>query len=106
MSGTFDPYLSWKTRDEDGIRVVRATVRDKPTVADLLAFLDREAPGIDLETVHVSGGHLGWERPATDAERAEREEWRETARARQEEWERASLARFLAKYGVPAGEQP
>lgn len=101
MTGTFDPYVSWKSRDEDGTRVVRATVRDKPSVADLLAFLDREAPGIDLADVHVSGGHIGWERAATAEERAEREQWQEAARVRQEEWERAALARFLAKYGQP-----
>lgn len=101
MSGTFDPYVSWLSKDEDGIRAVVANVRDRPSVADLLAFLDREAQGVPLDEIVVRGGHVSWQRPATDAERAERVEFRDRAKASEEEWQRAALLRFLAKYGVP-----
>lgn len=107
MSGTFDPYVRTPGKG-DGVpeaersstRLVVASVRDKPSVADLLDFLS----GLDLrpagwDEVYLVGGHVRWTRPATEEEMAAWMDWKDQANARQEAWERATLSKLLEKYG-------
>lgn len=107
MTGTFDPYASRPGKgdgvpeaDRDSMRLVVATVRDKPSVAQLLDWLTEEdRPPWD--EVYLVGGHVRWVRPATDEERAAWAVWKAEADARTVEWEKATLARLLEKYGDP-----
>lgn len=71
------------------------------TVADVLAWLAENAPGIPLDQIIANYATLRWEDDAT-AEEITTYERQEVARAaRTEEWEREQLAKLTEKYGPP-----
>lgn len=69
---------------------------DPMTVSSLVDHCIRE--GIDPDRAIITGGHLRWESPKTDAEQEQSDRWHAESQRRQEEWERAALIRFKAKY--------
>lgn len=70
------------------------------TVAEMVDWCMQR--GLDPEVVKLSGGHVKWESPETDAERARREEYAEKAAARHDQWERETYERLKIRF---EGEQ-
>lgn len=54
--------------------------------------------GLDPAAVTVTGGHLKWKSPETEAEAADAARWKAQSDARHEVWERETYDRLKAKF--------
>ena len=69
------------------------------TVADVLAWLAENVPGVPLDQITANYATLRWEDDATPEEIVAYEKNEAARAARTEEWERKQLATLTAKYG-------
>ena len=75
-------------------------IKGKPTVAEVLAYL--EESGYDVDSTYLSGSSVQFEfrRPPTQDELDEDARKLQHFYDNQEKWERQTLARLLEKYGT------
>ncbi len=66
------------------------------TVSDLVQWCLQR--GIDPDTATVTGGHVRWQSPETDAEREQAERYWAEQQARKDRWERETYERLRAKF--------
>lgn len=79
-------------------------------LADLLRFVEENAPTLTYDEIGLNWMTVVWEDDATPEEVAEQTERTAEQKRRLEAWERRTLADLIAKYGPPApalnGEKP
>lgn len=66
------------------------------TVSEIVDWCHQR--GLNPDDVKLSGGHLKWESPETEAEATRREEYHRQSMARHEEWERETYERLKEKF--------
>jgi hypothetical protein len=88
---------SWQSKGNDLISM-RLTWDGVPTLDQLLAHLRDLAPDNRLGDMTIHSGLVGWTRPATDEEVADRRRREAAAAARHEEWERKRVVELVQRY--------
>lgn len=93
-------------RSDANRRLNRVTVRDRTTLAEVIAWVAEHAAGVELDQITIAPTTLMWEDEATPEEaeaHAMAQAWRA---ARVEGWQREILDQLLTQFGVPEAHLP